>query len=199
MASLVWRCLSCWVPSYLRELCRPLSLCTGHCTLRSSALGNLVVPFVRSATMQTRSFSSRSKAPPKWCLFSFPPPSQDFSAWPWSWAPLSRYLEGVLYKFWLIEWLIDWDTLLIFRLLWEEGLWVWKVGKNGDVLRHVRYAADAVWCFCLIAAGKLGVSHSQTDAVSGWWYSTSRLPGYSCAAGILHVSLCPSFRKVWNV
>src|SRR6218665_1570397 len=36
---------------------RPLSSCAAHRTLRSSARGNLVVPFVRSATMQTRSFS----------------------------------------------------------------------------------------------------------------------------------------------
>src|SRR6218665_3176843 len=49
-------CLA-WSPSYLRELCRPLSSCAGRRTLRSSALGNLVVPFARSAAMQTRSFS----------------------------------------------------------------------------------------------------------------------------------------------
>ena len=57
IASLVWRCLSGWAPSYLRELCRPLSSCAGRRTLRSSALGNLVVSFARSVTMQTRSFS----------------------------------------------------------------------------------------------------------------------------------------------
>src|SRR6218665_3442950 len=59
IASLVWRCLSGWAPSYmyLRELCRPLSSCAGRRTLRSSAHGNLVVPFARSATMQTCSFS----------------------------------------------------------------------------------------------------------------------------------------------
>jgi len=57
VASLVWRCLSGWEPSYLRELCRPLSSCAGRRTLRSSAHGNLVVPFARSTTMQTRSFS----------------------------------------------------------------------------------------------------------------------------------------------
>src|SRR6218665_1191894 len=44
--------------------------------------------------------SSRSDAPRKQCLFSIPPPSQDcFSAWPGSGLPLSRYLEGALYKF----------------------------------------------------------------------------------------------------
>src|SRR6218665_3582584 len=52
-----WRCLSGWAPSNLRELFRPLSSCAGRRTLRSSAHGNLVVPFARPATMQTRSFS----------------------------------------------------------------------------------------------------------------------------------------------
>src|SRR6218665_3758881 len=51
IASLVWRCLSAWAPSYLRELCRPLSSCAGRRSLRSSAHGNLVVPFARSAAM----------------------------------------------------------------------------------------------------------------------------------------------------
>src|SRR6218665_2028157 len=57
IASLVWRCLSSWAPSYLRELCLPLSSCTSRRTLRSSVQGNLVIPFARYATMQTRSFS----------------------------------------------------------------------------------------------------------------------------------------------
>src|SRR6218665_139596 len=57
IASLVWRGFFGLGPSYLREFCRPLSSCSGRCTLRSSAHGNLVVPFARSATMQTRSFS----------------------------------------------------------------------------------------------------------------------------------------------
>src|SRR6218665_1621010 len=57
IASLVWRCLSGWAPSYLRELCLLLSTCAGRRTLRSSVHGNFVTPFVRSAAMQTRSFS----------------------------------------------------------------------------------------------------------------------------------------------
>jgi len=57
IASLVWRCLSGWATAYLREFCRPLSSCAGRRTLRSSSHGNLVVPFARSATMQTHSFS----------------------------------------------------------------------------------------------------------------------------------------------
>jgi len=54
---LVWRCLSGWAPSWLLELCHPHSTCPGRRTLRSSAQGNLVVPFARSATMQTHSYS----------------------------------------------------------------------------------------------------------------------------------------------
>src|SRR6218665_369324 len=57
IASLVWQCLSGWAPSYLRELCHPLSSWAGRRTLRSSVHGNLVVPFARSATMQACSFS----------------------------------------------------------------------------------------------------------------------------------------------
>jgi len=87
ITSLVRRCLSGCSSSYLRELCRPLSSCAGHRPLRSSLHDNLVVPFARSATLQTHSFSvvgpttwkwtsNRSKAPPKQCLFSIPPPSQ---------------------------------------------------------------------------------------------------------------------------
>src|ERR1700733_66060 len=57
IASLVRRCLMDWAPSYLCELCRPLSSCPGRRTLRSSVHGDLTVPFARSATMQTRSFA----------------------------------------------------------------------------------------------------------------------------------------------
>src|SRR6218665_47709 len=57
IASLVWRCLSGWTHSYLRALCRPLFSCAGRRTLGSSVQGNLVIPFTRSATMQTRSCS----------------------------------------------------------------------------------------------------------------------------------------------
>src|SRR6218665_2265808 len=57
IASLVWWCLSGWAPSYLCELCQPLSSCAGRHTLRSSVHGNLLVPFAHSATMQTHYFS----------------------------------------------------------------------------------------------------------------------------------------------
>jgi len=110
--SFVWRCLSDWVPHYLHELCHPLiSSCAGRCTLRSSLHGNLVVPFARYATMQTRSFSV--VGPATWTglpidlrhLPNLPVLNSRtfsrlfFSAWPESGAPLSRYLEGALYKF----------------------------------------------------------------------------------------------------
>src|SRR6218665_445535 len=89
MASLVWRCLSGWAPSYLSELSHPLSSCAGRRTLWSTAYGDLEVSFARSATMQNRSLSvigpttwnrfPIDKAPPKRCLFSVPPPSEDCS------------------------------------------------------------------------------------------------------------------------
>src|SRR6218665_299848 len=115
IASLVWRCLSSWAPSYLRELCRPLSSCAGRRTLRPSALGHLVVPFARSATMQIRSFSVFG--PKTWnglpvdlrhlqngaCSQFHHLLKTVLSAWPGSGAPQSRYLEGALYKFWLID------------------------------------------------------------------------------------------------
>src|SRR6218665_1280033 len=110
--SFVWRCLSDWVPHYLHELCHPLiSSCAGRCTLRSSLHGNLVVPFARYAIIQTRSFSL--VGPATWTglpidlrhLPNLPVLNSRtfsrlfFSAWPESGAPLSRSLEGALYKF----------------------------------------------------------------------------------------------------
>src|SRR6218665_2131168 len=67
-----------------------LSSCAGRSTLRSSALANLVVPFaplcdnadsfIFCGWSKNREWtSSRSKVPPKRCLFSIPPPSQDCS------------------------------------------------------------------------------------------------------------------------
>ena len=111
ITSLVWRCLSGWAPSYLRELGCPLSSCAGRRTLGSSAHGNLVVPFAHSVTMQTCSFSV--VGPATWNGFPvdlrYLPNSACsqfhhllktiLSAWPGSGAPLSRYLEGALYKF----------------------------------------------------------------------------------------------------
>src|SRR6218665_398525 len=114
IASLVWRCLSGWAPSsYLCELCRPLCSCAGRRTLRSSVHGNLVVLLARFATMQTRSFSVvgpiiSTELPIDLrhlqngfqfhhllMTVHFP----DFR----SGAPVSRDLEGALYKFWFID------------------------------------------------------------------------------------------------
>src|SRR6218665_39770 len=41
---------------YLQTLCTPVSSLPGRCTLRSTARGLLVVPIIRSATAQSRSF-----------------------------------------------------------------------------------------------------------------------------------------------
>ena len=73
--------------------------------------------------------SSRSKAPPKRCLFLIAPPSRDCS------FPLGlgrerlwvgTYLEGALYKFWLIWliWLIWFDWFDWFWLIWLNFDWV---------------------------------------------------------------------------
>src|SRR6218665_3326357 len=72
--------------------------------------GNLVVPFARSAAMQTRSFSV--VGPQTWnglpvdlrhlpngaCSHFHQLLKTVLSAWPGSGAPLSRYLEGALYN-----------------------------------------------------------------------------------------------------
>src|SRR6218665_1503194 len=57
IAILVWRCLLGSAPSYLCELCRPVSGLTGRRALRSSATGQLLVPGAKTATRQRRAFS----------------------------------------------------------------------------------------------------------------------------------------------
>ena len=57
IASLVWRCQLGLAPSYLRDLCSPVSGAQGSRSLRSSGRGVLIVPFARTATMQNRAFS----------------------------------------------------------------------------------------------------------------------------------------------
>ena len=57
IASLVWRCQMGLAPTYLRDLCRPVSGDQGCRSLRSSGRGILIVPFARTATMQNRAFS----------------------------------------------------------------------------------------------------------------------------------------------
>src|SRR6218665_1060159 len=57
IAFLVWRCLLGLAPLYLRELCCPLLSALSSRLLRSSQQGLLPVPFARTSTKQSRSFS----------------------------------------------------------------------------------------------------------------------------------------------
>src|SRR6218665_1052670 len=50
-------CLAGQAPVYLRELCVPVSSLPGRRSLRSAEQGDLVVPRVRLATAQRRSFA----------------------------------------------------------------------------------------------------------------------------------------------
>src|SRR6218665_263648 len=54
---LMRNCLSGQAPVYLRELCVPVSSLPGRRSLRSAEQGDLVVPRVRLATAQRRSFA----------------------------------------------------------------------------------------------------------------------------------------------
>jgi Reverse transcriptase (RNA-dependent DNA polymerase) len=57
VAALVRRCLAGNAPSYLRDLCCPVSQVEGRQTLRSSTRGLLIVPFSRTSLRQCRDFS----------------------------------------------------------------------------------------------------------------------------------------------
>ena len=57
IASLVWRCQLGIAPTYLRDLCWPVSVAQGSRSLRSAAKGVLSVLFARTSTMQSRAFS----------------------------------------------------------------------------------------------------------------------------------------------
>jgi hypothetical protein len=57
VVALVWRCLLGCAPSYLCELCRPVSVVVARRNLRSSARGELLVPRARSSIRQNRAFS----------------------------------------------------------------------------------------------------------------------------------------------
>ena len=54
---LMRNCLAGQAPAYLRELCVPVSSLPGRRSLRSDEQGDLVVPRVRLATAQRRSFA----------------------------------------------------------------------------------------------------------------------------------------------
>src|SRR6218665_1565297 len=57
ISALVWRSVTGCAPSYLTELCRPVSDLASRRALRSSARGELLVPRARSALKQRRAFS----------------------------------------------------------------------------------------------------------------------------------------------
>ena len=57
IASLVWRCQLGLAPTYLLDLCRPVSDSRSGRTLRSAVREVLSVPFARTTTMQRRAFS----------------------------------------------------------------------------------------------------------------------------------------------
>src|SRR6218665_667148 len=54
---LMRNCLAGQAPDYLRELCVPVSSLPGRRSLRSAEHGDLVVPRVKLATAQRRSFA----------------------------------------------------------------------------------------------------------------------------------------------
>src|SRR6218665_2124364 len=57
ITALVWRSVNGCAPSYLTDLCRPVSDLASRRALRSLARGELLVPRARSALKQRRAFS----------------------------------------------------------------------------------------------------------------------------------------------
>src|SRR6218665_820003 len=57
VSALFWRSATGCAPSYLTDLCRPVSDPASRLALRSSARGELLVPRARSALKQRRAFS----------------------------------------------------------------------------------------------------------------------------------------------
>ena len=111
IAALVWRCLTGSAPSYLSDLCRPVSDLASRRALRSSAKGSYwsLGPAPRSDSVEP----SRLLAPPLGmgsrlryaycpgiiCLLSTNCSSPFSLAVAGLGAPLSRLLEEALYKF----------------------------------------------------------------------------------------------------
>src|SRR5688572_7825368 len=60
VAALVSRCILGCAPSYLSDLCRPVSDVVARRALRSATTGQLLVPRPRLAAMQRRAFSVAS-------------------------------------------------------------------------------------------------------------------------------------------
>ena len=56
ISALVWRSVTGCAPSYLTDLCRPVSDLAHRRALRSSDRGELLVPRARSALKQRRAF-----------------------------------------------------------------------------------------------------------------------------------------------
>src|SRR6218665_545503 len=57
VASMVWRCQLCLSPTYLIDLCRPVSGSRSSRSLRASERGLLSVPFARTTIMKSRACS----------------------------------------------------------------------------------------------------------------------------------------------
>src|SRR6218665_337199 len=66
ITALVSRCILCCAPSYLRDLCCPVSVLATRRVLRSAARGELLVPRARLAIMQRRAFSVVGPGPSAW-------------------------------------------------------------------------------------------------------------------------------------
>ena len=111
IGALVWRCQLGLTPTYLLDLCRPVSGAQGSRSLRSAGKGVLTVPFARTYTMQSRAFSVvgpvvwnglplELRLLPRSLSDTFYNRLKQFSlAVLESGAPLSSPLEEVLYKY----------------------------------------------------------------------------------------------------
>ena len=111
IAVLVWRSLLGSAPAYLCNLCSSVSSVSGRRALRSSVSGQLLVPCAAIATRQRRAFSI--VGPSTWNglpleVRLLPKNNEsvcykllkiDLYRRGWAGAPLSRFLEGALYKF----------------------------------------------------------------------------------------------------
>ena len=155
---------------------------------QSSAHSNLVVLFIRSVKLQTYSFSV--VGPKAWNglpvdLRHLPNGALDqfhsrlfFFAWPGSGAPLSRYLEGALYKFWVIHCFIDWIQLQVNKSLFispasiyvtlfiKVGRKVW--GKSPGNLMSPRFVTvcDRGWVKFVIHYGQPLISKEYNDTIT---------------------------------
>src|SRR6218665_2635118 len=109
ISALVWRSVCC-APSYLTDLCRPISALASRRALRSSARGELLVPRARSALKQRRVFSVIGPSGMisllhsacylrTTCLLSASFLRHFSLTVAGLRTPLNRFLEGALYKY----------------------------------------------------------------------------------------------------